>query len=476
MAEVVLVHPLALCQVSDQSLLQKCDLFTHDPKLKDSPYTLKSQVSLADFRAFVSALEGTPITITNKNLTGLSRLCDEFHFRDLAAQLLHFRDSDNFNEKETIEDVEAGIPIPITEITHCGALFEDAFTFTATGITFECTVGQAVAVSPMVREQLSTDACASTFTLRDERAVQSVRGLLSGGAASTPRSLYGLGQQLGIPGLDLEWTGTDRVDLDSVEFAVLSVEALDEILEGALFSIASEDDLLKRLLSVGDEYSSLLRWIEVQFLSAAGVAALAEHFLFPPEGLCCSILGRVLPPPPPSPRGWNSVIVPDFPELFDDFKEKQFTLLWRASRDGFSSRGFHSRCDGHPDTLTVILDTDGNIFGGFTPVKWDSTSCHKPDSTMKSFIFTLKNPSNTPPRKFVLRNYGTKNEAIYCLSRQGPSFNDFGVYDQSDSNADSYSSCLGCTYANDTQLDPHTFLTGSGNFRTKEIEVFEIST
>jgi hypothetical protein len=66
--------------------------------------------------------------------------------------------------------------------------------------------------------------------------------------------------------------------------------------------------------------------------------------------------------------GWNSAIVPDFPKLFEDFKRRTFTLLWRGSRDGFGAADFHNRGDGHPNTLTVILDTDGNIFGGFTPV------------------------------------------------------------------------------------------------------------
>jgi hypothetical protein len=85
-------------------------------------------------------------------------------------------------------------------------------------------------------------------------------------------------------------------------------------------------------------------------------------------------MGRLLHPPlprPPSRR--NSVIIPDFPKLFDNVKKKQFTLLWRGVRDGFGARDFDSRCDGHPNTVTVILDTDGNIFGGFTPIEWESS-------------------------------------------------------------------------------------------------------
>jgi hypothetical protein len=66
--------------------------------------------------------------------------------------------------------------------------------------------------------------------------------------------------------------------------------------------------------------------------------------------------------------GWSSAIVPGFPKFFEDFKQKQFTLLWRGSGDGFGVDDFHRRRDGHLNTQTMILDTDGNIFGGFTAV------------------------------------------------------------------------------------------------------------
>jgi hypothetical protein len=59
----------------------------------------------------------------------------------------------------------------------------------------------------------------------------------------------------------------------------------------------------------------------------------------------------------------------------------------------------------------VILDTKGNIFGGFTPVEWEShtavsisdISNWKADDSLKSFVFTLKNPHNIPARRFVLK-------------------------------------------------------------------------
>jgi hypothetical protein len=272
--------------------------------------------------------------------------------------------------------------------------------------------------------------------------------------------------------LEQKLAEADRIDLTSFDLSMLSAEALDEILAGASLSIASEDVLLGRLLSLGDEYRPLLSRIEIRFLSAAGLALLAEHFVFPPECVFSGILDQL-----PDYPGWNSAIVPDFPKLFEDFKKKRFTLLWRGSRDGFNPCDFHSRCDGHPNTLTVILDTKGNIFGGFTPVEWESRRkrpYRKADPSLKSFLFTLKNPHNVPARRFALKPEKRK-EAIQCWFAWGPNFCDIGVYDNCNANTDSYTSHFGDHYTNDTGLDGKTFFTGSGGFRVKEIEVFEIT-
>jgi hypothetical protein len=177
------------------------------------------------------------------------------------------------------------------------------------------------------------------------------------------------------------------------------------------------------------------------------------------------------------PSGWDSAIVPDFPKLFEDFKERQFTLLWRGNRDGFGGREFHGHCDGHPNTMTVILDTNGNTFGGFTPVRWESPPIRgmsKVDKSLKSFLFTLKNPYNVPAQRFALKAK-QKDFAIFCNAECGPHLCDIAVCDNCDGNAASYAAGFGCNYTNNTGLDGTTFFTGSPNFKVKDIEVFEIT-
>ncbi len=49
----------------------------------------------------------------------------------------------------------------------------------------------------------------------------------------------------------------------------------------------------------------------------------------------------------------------------------KWSLLFRASGDGFAAKTFHSRCDKKGATVTIVKSGD-NIFGGFTEVSWTS--------------------------------------------------------------------------------------------------------
>jgi hypothetical protein len=178
----------------------------------------------------------------------------------------------------------------------------------------------------------------------------------------------------------------------------------------------------------------------------------------------------------------DSTILSVFPEIFDEFRDKPFSLLWRGSRDGFGASEFHKRCDGHANTLTVIKDTQANIFGGFTPVTWESRvhngkrgnedNRYKEDESETSFIFTLKNPYCVPARKFRL-NPEKKHRAIFSWIERGPHFWDIGVYDNCNRNA-SNNTELHDSYINDTKVNKFKLLTGARYFQVQEIEVFEI--
>jgi hypothetical protein len=124
-----------------------------------------------------------------------------------------------------------------------------------------------------------------------------------------------------------------------------------------------------------------------------------------------------------------------------------------------------------------VLEKDGNIFGGFTPIPWEGCAnwpFAKADLNLKTFIFSIINPNDYPPTKFYMKP--DKGEcAICCDIRWGPSFcGGFAIADQCDRNLRNECGNFGIVYENNTGLASSTFLTGSDYFIVKEIEVFEV--
>jgi hypothetical protein len=267
-----------------------------------------------------------------------------------------------------------------------------------------------------------------------------------------------------------------RIYLHSVsDVSLLSVDELDSLLSSESFIVDSEDALLQLLFRLG--HPSLLRHIRWVFVSVAAIASLCDDLtlFMPTESLWLVVADRLLHP---STTGVYSLIVSDFPPLFEEFPAKRFNLLWRGSRDGFTAEEFHRRCDGRANTLTLILDIDGNVFGGFTPVKWESSDPgdrfghFRSDENLQSFLFTLGNPHSVPPQKFALKAE-KKHDAIFCRSDGGPDFGGCDICVKDNCNANR-NSCArfgtrqsNSAYANDTTIKD--FFTGAEYFTVKEI-------
>jgi hypothetical protein len=373
------------------------------------------------------------------------------------------------------------------------------FTFVINGTPIETGSVEAMALSPAVALQLSVDACSRTFAVCDGRigfdAVRLFRCFLSGESAVTsPSATGGLSCLMG-------WLGNSSLELYflsrrgvcrplSEAISLLSVEALDSLLTDFVFGtgtgIEGEGWLLSTLVGCGSDYFQLLHHIRWDFLSVSEIVSILSAnpgIAIPPESLWQAIgdgRGRFFAPPHPfqcqcqCQSGITSLIVADIPALLAEFNGKHFSLLWRGSRDGFGARDFHLRCDGRAPTLTLIEDTKGNIFGGFTPVEWESDWKDKADPSLKSFVFSLKNPHNFPARKCALKA-DKQDRAIRCNSDTGPIFiGGFVVSDHCNANSGSHTGAFGYNYANDTGLDGETVLTGAEKFTVKEIEVFAI--
>jgi hypothetical protein len=103
-------------------------------------------------------------------------------------------------------------------------------------------------------------------------------------------------------------------------------------------------------------------------------------------------------------------------------KVKEWELLYRASRDGFSGLSFHNRCNFKGPTYSIIK-ANLFLFGGYTDISWKSPRkhhCKYKNENGKTFIFTITNPYNIPPTQYFLKDMNFAE--IYDNSSYGPCF------------------------------------------------------
>ena len=143
-------------------------------------------------------------------------------------------------------------------------------------------------------------------------------------------------------------------------------------------------------------------------------------------------------------------------------KIKKYKLLYRASRDGFEAKDFHSKCDNNSFTVTFVKTKGGKRFGGFTDATWESKYCYKQGS--KGFIFSFDN-NEIYYNKDSLYN-------IQCDSDYGPTFGEKDFYISNNCNKNNKSS-EHSDQSYETNGREHV-LTGASNFYVENYEVYKI--
>ncbi|KAJ5080175.1 pep-cterm sorting domain-containing protein [Anaeramoeba ignava] len=150
---------------------------------------------------------------------------------------------------------------------------------------------------------------------------------------------------------------------------------------------------------------------------------------------------------------------------------------FRASVDGRDATTFHSKCDNKGKTLVIIETTEGSIFGGLTSIGWRSGHAHNYVRDENAFIFTLQNPSGSPPQKFDVQK-NNPSAGIRDFSDTGPIFGGSNWDISVNSTLTSGWTNFGGGYQLPSNLETDSisakeFLAGSFNQWTiKELEVF----
>jgi hypothetical protein len=157
-------------------------------------------------------------------------------------------------------------------------------------------------------------------------------------------------------------------------------------------------------------------------------------------------------------------------------------LLYRATRDGFGTNDFHSRCDGKAGTVTVVKSESGHVFGGVLGTAW--TSCCKGGHTRteQAFLFGIRtHGSPFTPEMFPIKSGGSN--AAYNGNGHLPFFGrefgyDLHILADAHIRTDSYSNFGGAYTLPDGIVfgsdAAEQYFAGTHSFRVAEVEVFQI--
>ncbi|RHZ75822.1 hypothetical protein Glove_209g92 [Diversispora epigaea] len=97
----------------------------------------------------------------------------------------------------------------------------------------------------------------------------------------------------------------------------------------------------------------------------------------------------------------------------------EFSLIFRASRDGFSTKAFYDQCNGKDNTIIVLKVKDTKeILGGYNPLAWHKIGGYQ--NTNDSFIFSLNDED--PQKSKLSRIQSSNSTSAMYYDGTGPQF------------------------------------------------------
>ncbi|KAL0229375.1 hypothetical protein GEMRC1_013993 [Eukaryota sp. GEM-RC1] len=122
----------------------------------------------------------------------------------------------------------------------------------------------------------------------------------------------------------------------------------------SVFDAVDVSDLNREVQSIKDKFANVMKQFEISIESLKNISSPEAAVMISSAGGSTSLT--------------ESTILEDESQLNSILPNVQSArLLFRASRDGFTAKAFHQRCDGHANALVLLKTTNNNIAGGFQP-------------------------------------------------------------------------------------------------------------
>jgi hypothetical protein len=95
--------------------------------------------------------------------------------------------------------------------------------------------------------------------------------------------------------------------------------------------------------------------------------------------------------------------------------------LYRASEHGFHASNFHAKCNGKPQTLTLIKSSNGSVFGAYAEENWESCLGEKYYHPVYINQLSLISSDNKHPAN-IIENTQLQYYTINLNSLYGPTY------------------------------------------------------
>ncbi len=169
------------------------------------------------------------------------------------------------------------------------------------------------------------------------------------------------------------------------------------------------------------------------------------------------------------------LIIDQLKKIDTKYENILFKLIYRATRDGDSSKIFHEKCDNIGPNITVVKTGNGYRFGGYTRNNWEHL---KEDIKKDPEIGSSKEDINafcfSLDLNKIYKNCKYNEGVIFCCNNYGPTFcrNFFSINDNMLSKG---GYCLKKDYSYFEGQDIDYEITGGKRvFKVVEVEVLEI--
>ena len=172
-------------------------------------------------------------------------------------------------------------------------------------------------------------------------------------------------------------------------------------------------------------------------------------------------------------------------------KSCKLNLIYRGSRDGFTEKEFHSKCDKVSPTISFIKSDKNKIFGGYTEqtwkyIEWQANYTQRWKSDDKAFLFSFSNNEKYPikytvkddKRSLISNAIYNHSGSLVIYGGSGDAYNNTDMWISSSENGFSgysyFPHSYSCSKFPSVSETSKAYLAGAFSFKVIDIELFTI--